>query len=213
MLEIYNTKGGKMRTRKMIVGLLIITLIVAVLLMCIQAYYVAIALLAGIVLTAYREIWSLLKYHKLPVMDERIRENTGKSVRNGFIFLVVALAFLMLPFSSGMIERPSTATILGGLLVSGGAMYCLSYIFFDRVEPKLSSKKLKMFRIFILTAVISVPVFILGVFFHNAFDALFHVEEPVFFIIAVIVAPLGMATGVIGSLVMFIYGLLAKVSP
>ena len=34
---------------------------------------------------------------------------------------------------------------------------------------------------------------------HNAFDAVFHVEEAVFFLIAVIGAPVGVAVGRIGA--------------
>jgi len=34
---------------------------------------------------------------------------------------------------------------------------------------------------------------------HNAVDAVFHVEEPVFFLLAVIVAPAGIAVGPLGA--------------
>ena len=154
----------------------------------------------------------MLKTRKLPPFDERIRENIGKSVRNGFIFLVLALAFLMLPFSTTLVTKPETAHVLGGLLLSGGATYLLSIIFYDRVEPKLGERGLQMLKIFLLTAGISIAVFILSVFLHNALSGLFGIEEPVFFIISVFLAPLGFAVGIIGSLVIFIQGLLAKAS-
>jgi hypothetical protein len=60
-----------------------------------------------------------------------------------------------------------------------------------------------MTRKFLILAGISVGAFILSFFLHNAISALLNIEEPVFFTIAVILAPLGVATGLIGSLVMF----------
>jgi len=200
-----------MRTRKAFIGIFITALLVTIALISVKAYYIAIALVIGILLIGYRDLWSLLTTRKLPPFDERIRENIGKSVRNGFFFLVFALAFLMLPFSTILVTKPDTAHVLGGLLLSGGAVYLLSFIFYNRVEPKLGEKGLKMFKVFLVTAGISVAVFILGVFLHNALSGLFRVEEPVFFSISVFLAPLGFAVGLIGSLVIFIQGLLAKV--
>jgi len=200
-----------MRTRKAFIGIFITALLVTIALISVKAYYIAIALVIGILLIGYRDLWSLLTTRKLPPFDERVRENIGKSVRNGFFFLVFALAFLMLPFSTILVTKPDTAHVLGGLLLSGGAVYLLSFIFYNRVEPKLGEKGLKMFKVFLVTAGISVAVFILGVFLHNALSGLFRVEEPVFFSISVFLAPLGFAVGLIGSLVIFIQGLLAKV--
>ncbi|HEX74845.1 MAG TPA: hypothetical protein G4N93_06875 [Dehalococcoidia bacterium] len=199
-----------MRTRKVFLGIFLTALVMTVVLISIKAYYVAIALVIGILLVGYRELWSLLRTRKLPPFDERIRENIGKSVRNGFIFLVFALAFLMLPFSTILISKPDTAQVLGGLLLSGGLAYLLSFIFYDRVEPKLCERGLKMLKIFLMTAGISVAVFILGVFLHNALSGLFGVEEPVFFFISVFLAPLGFTVGLIGSLVIFVQGLSTK---
>lgn len=196
----------------MFLGIFITTLVVTILLISIRAYYVAIALVVGMLLIGYRELWSLLRMRKLPPFDERVRENIAKSVRNGFIFLIFALAYLMLPFSTILVTEPGTAHVLGGLLLSGGAIYLLSYIFYDRVESRLGERGLKMLKVFLITAGISVAVFILSVFLHNALGSLFGLEEPVFFFISVFIAPLGFAVGLVGSLVIFIQGLLAKAS-
>jgi len=201
-----------MKTWRVFLGILVTALVVVVVLISIRAYYVAVALLVGILLVGHRELWSLLRMRKLPPFDERIRENVGKSVRNGFIFLVFGLAFLMLPFSTILVSKPDTAHVLGGLLLSGGLIYLLSFLFYDQVEPKLGERGLKMLKIFLMTAGISVAVFILGVFLHNALSALFDVEEPVFFFISVFLAPLGFAVGLIGSLVIFVQGLLVRAS-
>ena len=63
-----------MRTRKVFIGVFITALLVTIVLISIKAYYVAIALIIGILLIGYRELWSLLVTRKLPPFDERIRE-------------------------------------------------------------------------------------------------------------------------------------------
>jgi hypothetical protein len=196
-----------MKIRTVLLAISISALIVSIVLISVKAYYVAIALIAGVLLFGHRELWFLLKNRRLPPFDERIHDNIVKAVRNAFIFTIIALAFLMLPFTVFLISSSDTANILGGLFVSSGAVYVLSYLFYDRIEPKLAKRELKMLKIFMITAGISLATFILGVFLHNALSALFKVEEPVFFIISVFIAPLGFAVGIIGSLVIFIYGL------
>ncbi len=201
-----------MKKRKALIVASVTTLIVAIILISLSAYYVVIALVVGALLMRHREIWSLIRKGKLPPIDERVRENTVKSIRNGFIFIVTALIFLMLPFNVRIIETPDTMHVLGGLFLSTGAVYLFSYLFYDRVKPKLDEGRLKMLKIFLLVAGISLGVFIISVFLHNVISGLFGIEEPVFFIIAVFISPLAFAAGLIGSLVMFIKGLFSKVS-
>jgi len=129
-----------MKGKKLILAISITALVMTIMLISLKAYYVAIALVAGALLMGHRELWSLIKRRKLPPIDERVKENTSKSVRNGFIFFAIALAFLMLPFSVRIIETPNTVHVVGGLFLSGGAVYLLSYLFYDRVEPNLGEE-------------------------------------------------------------------------
>ena len=211
-----------MKARRLFLAVAITALVLVVILISIKAYYVAIALVVGTLIIGHRELWSLIRKKKLPVMDERVKENVGKSVRNGFIFLVMALAFLMLPFSVRLIENPNTVHVLGGLFLSGGAVYLLSYLFYDRAGPRLSERGLKMLKIFLLVTGISLASFIISVFLHNAIYGLFiHCfgadfwdrigvrDEPIFFFIALL-SVVAFAVGIIGSLVMFIKGLFNK---
>ena len=211
-----------MKTKRALLAVSITALIVAVLLISIRAYYVAIALVVGILLIGHRELWSLIRRKKMPLIDERVRENTNKSIRNGFIFFAIATAFLMLPFSVRLIETPDTVHVLGGLFLSGGAVYLLSYLFYDRAEPRLGERGLKMLKTFLLVAGISLGAFIISVFLHNAIYGLFihwfgedfwnrigMGDEPVFFIIALLSA-VALVVGIIGSLVIFIKGLFSK---
>jgi len=213
-----------MKTKKAFLAVSITALIVTVVLISLKAYYVAIALAVGALLMGHRELWSLIRRRKLPPIDERVRENTTKSIRNGFIFFVIATAFLMLPFSVRLIETPDTVHVLGGLFIAAGAVYLLSYLFYDRVGPQLGERGLRMLRLFLLVAGISLGAFIISVFLHNAIYGLFiHffgedfwdrigvADEPVFFFMAIISA-FSFAVGIIGSLVLFIKGLLSRTS-
>jgi len=157
-----------MKSKRAFLAVSITALIVAIILISLRAYYVAIALVVGALLLGHREFWSLIRKRKLPPIDERVRENTGKSIRNGFIFLIIALAFLMLPFSVRIIETPNIVHVLGGLFLSAGAVYLFSYLFYDRVKPKLDEGRLRMLKIFLLIAGISLGAFIISVFLHNA---------------------------------------------
>jgi len=195
--------------KRIFLGVAIAALIIIVVLISLRAYYVAVALLVGALAISYREIWSLVRWGKLPPFDERVRGNIGKSIRNGFIFYALATSFLMLKLSFTTVGITDAVRLLGILFVSGAGVYMLSYIFYDWVEPKLSGRGLKMMKRFMLVAGISLAIFVVSVFLHNAIYALFEVEEAVFFIIAVIVAPLGFAVGLIGSLVVFVKGLLS----
>jgi len=215
-------KGNIMKTRRLFLAILITALIVTIVLISLRAYYVAVALVAGALLIAHRELWSVIRRRNPPPLDERVRENVNKSVRNGFIFLAVVLAFLMLPFSVRLIEAPDTVHVLGGLFVSAGVVYLLSYLFYDRVAPGLGGRGFKMLKIFLLVAGISLGAFIISVFLHNAIYGLFiHWfgedfwertgigGEPVFFIIALL-SVVTFVVGLIGSLVVFVKGLLTK---
>ena len=213
-----------MKTKRAFLAISITALILAVILISLEAYYVAIALVVGILLIGHRELWSLIRTKKMPPVDERVRENTGKSIRNGFIFFALATAFLMLPFSVRLVEGPDTVHVLGGLFISAGAVYLLSYLFYDRVEPGLGEKGLKLLKTFLLVAGISLGAFIISVFLHNAiygllihffgadfWDRIGMADEPVFFFVALL-SVVAFAVGIIGSLVIFIKGLFSKTS-
>jgi hypothetical protein len=199
-----------MKLKRTLTGITIAALIIIAILISLRAYYVLIAFVAGTLIIGYRELWHIVKYRKLPLFDERFKNNMSRSVRNGFIFFAAAITFLMVGFTVNQSISIENIHLLGGLLVSGGLVYMLSYLFYERAEPKLSVRNMKLIRIFLLVSGISLVVFIVSVFLHNTVSALLNVEEPVFFIIAVILSPLAFAAGLIGSLAIFIKGMLSK---
>ncbi|MCU0232111.1 MAG: hypothetical protein MUC67_12195, partial [Acidobacteria bacterium] len=52
---------------------------------------------------------------------------------------------------------------------------------------------------FLAIAWISAVAFPVCAVLHNAVDAVFHLDEPFFFLLAVIAAPLGLAVGLVGA--------------
>lgn len=211
-----------MKTKRLFWVVFILALIMTIVLISLEAYYIAVALIAGTLIMRHRELWSLVKKRKLPPVDERVRENTGKAIRNGFIFFAIVTALLMLPFSVILTEGPDMVQVLAGLFLSAGLVYLLSYLFYDRAEPKMTERRLRMLKTFLLIAGISLAAFIISVFLHNAIYGLFiHFfgadfwertgigDEPVFFFIALL-SVVVLAVGLIGSLVVFIKGLLSK---
>lgn len=176
--SIKHWESNVMKTKRIFLAVSITALILAITLISLRAYYVTIALIARTLIIGHRELWSLIR-RRLPPIDERVRENISKSIRNGFIFLIIALALLMLPFSVILIRTPNRVHVLGGLFLSGGMVCLLSYLFYDRAEPKLDERSLRMLKTFLLVAGISLGVFIISVFLHNAKSGLFGIEEPV----------------------------------
>jgi hypothetical protein len=199
-----------MKTKRAFLAVSITALILTILLISLKAYYVVIALIAGMLIIGHRELWSLITTRKLPPVDERVRENAGKAVRNGFIFFAIATAFLMLFFTVNQSANPDIVHVLGGLFLSAGVVYLLSYFFYDRAEPKLDERGLKLMKTFLLVVGISLGAFIISVFLHNAISGLLGVEEPVFFVIAIFITLPALAVGIIGSLVLFIKGLVSR---
>jgi len=198
------------RTRKILIGVSAAAVVLLIALVSLKAYYVAIALVAGVLILGHRELWSRVAPRKLPPVDERIRENVGKATRNALIFFATASAFLMLFFSTNLLRTPDVVHVLGGLFVSVGLVSLLSYVFYDRAEPGLDERRMRMLRVFLLTAGVGLAVFVLSAVLHNAVSALLGVEEPVFFSIAVFLAPAAVATGLVGSLVIFVKGLRSR---
>jgi cation transport ATPase len=196
-----------MKTKKVLIILGIVSLVIAITLISLRAYYVLIAILAGGIILTHRELWSLARTKRLPPMDERVKENTSRAMRNGFFFLAAVLIFLMLFFSINSTAQPLLLHIISGLFISTGIVYMCSYIFYDRAQPGLSQRKSTILRTLLMVTGISVAVFIVGAFLHNILSGLFNTEEPVFFIVAVIIAPLGFAVGLLGCLVIFILGI------
>jgi hypothetical protein len=211
-----------MKRKKTVLAIFIAALVVIILLITLKAYYVSVSLVVGTILLYHREIWSLIRRKKKLPLDERVKENVSKSFRASFIFLVIALAILMLPYTEIITDNFVTKGILSGLFLSAGVVYLLAYIYYDRVKPGLGEKGLRVFRGFLMAVGISLAMFVISAFLHNAIYALFIicfgsdfwertgiVDEPVFFILTIISAAVFIVS-IAGSLVVYIKGLCSR---
>ncbi len=196
--------------KKVAWGIFIAALVITLLLIALEQYYVAVSLVVGTVVMRHRELWSLIMRRRLPPVDERVKANTSKALRNGFVYLAGITAFLMLPLGRIFIINLTTQFVLAAMFLSTGLIYLLSYIYYDRAAPKMSQWRLERLRWFLALGGISIGVFIISVFLHNVISGFGGFEEPVFFVIAVILAPLGLAVSLVGTLTLFIIGLAAR---
>jgi hypothetical protein len=80
------------------------------------------------------------------------------------------------------------------LLLVGAAVVAavVSFLLYRRVPRGWT-------KMFLAIAGISALAFPVCALLHNLVDAVFHFEEPVFFLLAVIAAPAGIAVGLIGA--------------
>jgi len=111
-----------MKTKRVFLAVSIAALILVITLISLRAYYVTVALIVGTLVIGHRELWYLVKRRKVPPIDERVRGNAGKSVRNGFVFFAIASVFLMLFFSLNLAVNPGIVHVLGGLFLSAGVV-------------------------------------------------------------------------------------------
>jgi predicted membrane protein len=201
-----------MKTRKVFWGLLFTAIAMIIIFVLLEVYYAAIAIAIGMLIVGHREWWSLITRRKLPPADERVKENVNKSIRNSFIFFgVVALLTMLFYITDGYgAIQPDMEYFLGGLLLSVGIVYVLSYIFYDRVEANLNARGLKVIKVFSLIAGISLIVFILNAFFVNTIYP--SMDFFTFHRILLYVSPVVFAVGFIGGAVVFIKGLLTTSS-
>ncbi len=204
-----------MKTRKALLAANIIAVILMVALISTREYYVAIALGVEVLLVFRREIWHLARYRRLPPFDERFQENVKKAARNSFVYMSVAIVFLTLAYTIKVdyVIDYGPLKILSWLLVSSGLVYLLGYIFYDRAEPNLRPAEMERFWKFLRIAGIAFGSGITSIFLHNVIGRLGVAEEPIFFLIGVLLAPAAMGIGLVGSLVFFIKGLSRKKLP
>ena len=124
-----------MKTKRLFLFVSVTALIVTLVLISLKAYYVAVALIVGTIILAYRDLWSLISKRKMPPVDERVRESSGKAVRNGFIFFTVATAFLMLFFFLHDIRNPLNI----GLAIPISIIATFSLLYFAGITLNMMS--------------------------------------------------------------------------
>jgi hypothetical protein len=188
----------------------VISMLALMLLLSRENVYVVIALILGILLLGHREIWSLIRYRRLPVIDERVQNNlTGAMRVTGCFFFIASIVLIMLLRFNVFHETP-TGLIISGLLVIVGIVYLLSYHYYDRVRPNLGERAIRWLTIYLITAGLSLSTIALAIALHNLVSAWLGIEEAFFFILGLLVAPAVFAISLLGSLVVFLKGMWAS---
>ena len=172
--------------------------------------YVVAALALGILLLAHREVWSLIRYRRLPVIDERVRENLTGAMRVTGIFFFIASIVLLIVLRFDVLEDTPIGLIIIGQLVVVGLVYLISYQYYDRVRPNLGTRSMRWLKSCLITAGLALSTMALGIVLHNFISAWMDTEEGFFFILGILVAPAVLLLSLLGSLGIYIKGLLAS---
>jgi len=199
-----------MKTRCTLITYAVISLLGLMMMLARENVYVVLALVLGFLLLGHRELWSLVRYQRLPIIDDRVRENLSSAMRltGGFFFIASIVLILLLRFD--VFENTPTGLIISGLLVTVGFVYLVGYHYYDRVCPNLGERATHWLKICLLTAGLSLSTIALAIVLHNLVSAWFGFEDAFFFILGLLVAPAVLAASLLGSLAVFIKGLWAS---
>jgi len=169
--------------------------------------YVVIALVVGILLLGHRELWSLVRHGRMPVIDERVQNNLTGAMRITGIFFFILSIVLILLFMFNVFKNTPKELIISGQLVIVGFVYVVSYYYYDRVQPYLGGRALRWLKICLITAGLCLSTIALAIVLHNLVSVLLGFEDAVFFILALLVAPAMLALSLLGCLAIYIKGL------
>ena len=201
-----------MKTRWILVAYTTVSLLALMLMLSRENLYVAIALVAGILLLGHRELWSLIRHGRMPVIDERVQNNLTGAMRITGVFFFVASIVLILLLRFNVFKNTPTELIISGQLVIVGFVYVIGYYFYDRVRPCLGERATRWLRICLITAGLSLSTIALAIVLHNLVSIWLGFEDAFFFILALLVAPAVLAISLLGCLAIYIKGLWASFS-
>ncbi|MDD5397651.1 MAG: hypothetical protein PHU70_01095 [Dehalococcoidia bacterium] len=201
-----------MKTRWILMAYAAISLLALMLMLSRENLYVVIALVAGILLLGHRELWSLVRYGRMPVIDERVQNNLTGAMRLTGVFFFIASIMLIMLLRFNVFKNTPTELIISGQLVIVGFVYLIGYYYYDRVRPYLGERATRWLKICLITAGLCLSTIALAIVLHNLVSSWFGFEDAFFFIIALLVAPAVLVISLLGSLAIFIKGLSASFS-
>ncbi len=199
-----------MKIRWILIAYSIISILGLILLLARENIYIVIALVLGFLLLGHRELWSLIRYRRLPVIDERVQNNLTKAMQLTGVFFFIASIVLILLLRFNVFRDTPTGLIISGQLVIVGIVYLVGYHYYDRVRPNLGEKATRWLNICLITAGVSLSTIALAIVLHNMFNVWFGFEDAFFFIVGLLIAPAVLAISLLGCLAVFIKGLWAS---
>jgi hypothetical protein len=185
-----------------------ISLLGLLLLLSRENIFVVSALIIGAVLLGHRELWSLIRHGRIPVLDERVRDNLSGAMRLTGIFFFIASITLLLLLRFDVFKNTPKELIISGEFVIISMAYVFAYYYYDRVHPNLGQKALRWLKICLITAGLSLCTIAMAITLHNLISAWSGVEDAFFFILGLLAAPVILAVSLLGSLGIYIKGLL-----
>jgi uncharacterized membrane protein len=196
-----------MKTKFILIAYAIVSLLGLMLMLSRENIFVVLALVLGFLLLGHRELWSLIRYQRLPVIDERVKDNLTKAMRltGGFFFIASIILILLLRFN--VFRGTPTGLIISSQLVIVGLIYLISYHYYDRARPNLGERALHWLKVCLTTAGLSLSTIALAIVLHNLVSAWLGFEDAIFFILGLLVAPAVLLTSLLGSLVIFLKGI------
>jgi predicted transporter len=136
-----------MKTKYFLIAYSIISIIALMLLLSRENIFVLGALILGVLLLGHREIWSLIRYRRLPVIDERVRDNLSNAMRlTGILFFITSIVLLLL-LRFNVFKGLPVELIVSGEFVIVGIVYLIGYYYYDRVRPNLSKRAARWLKI------------------------------------------------------------------
>jgi hypothetical protein len=196
-----------MKIRLILLAYAIISLLGLMMLLSEENLIVVAALLIGFILLGHRELWSLIKYRRMPVIDERVQANLASSMQVTGIFFFIASVLLIVAMNFNVLKGVQPGLIISGLLVAVGIVYVAGYHYYDRVYPNLGERGARWLKICLISAGLSLSTIALSIFLHNFISYLFKIEDAFFFILAIIIAPAVLLISFLGSLMIYLKGI------
>jgi hypothetical protein len=199
--------GNELKTRIILTVYAAISILGLMVLISRENIFVVLAIILGVLLLGHREIWSLIRYRRMPVIDERVRDNlTGAMQITGCFFFIASLV-LIIALRFNVFHNTPTPLIISGQLVVVGLVYLAGYHYYDRARPNLGKRAMRWLKICLVTAGLSLSTVALAITLHNMVSALFGFEDAFFFILGLLVAPAVFILSILGTIAIFIKGL------
>jgi hypothetical protein len=119
------------------------------------------------------------------------------------VVFVIVVSMIFIPPLNGLLYGEENPTLMGNVFfVSAGVVLIgLSVTLIVLTVKTKVGERLKKFLLLTEASFVGLLVFAI---LHNVVSALFNIEEPVFFIIAIIVCPIGFLVGAVGTIVLAI---------
>jgi hypothetical protein len=187
-------------------------LVIAIIFIALKFYTLAAVIVIGAIIAGHREIWSLIRYRKMPPNDERVKENINKSIRNSFLAFVIISLITLLFYVVEEFAQIDLEYFLVVLILLVELVYVISYLFYDRLEDNLGSRDIKALKILAIFEAASLVVFILNAMFVKIIFPVITDEIFTLHRLMLYISPVVFSLGIIGSSVIFIKGLLVKAS-